>query len=101
MGKTEPGFQDVDYILNLFGGKDPEVRRCHLEFVKKGGAAGRRSDLTGVGLVRSGGGWSALRAMRNGESRMKGDERAANSRGSRMEAFGREQIREYEERPLS
>jgi hypothetical protein len=21
MGKTEPGFQDVDYILNLFGGK--------------------------------------------------------------------------------
>jgi len=76
MGKTEPGFQDVDYIPILFGGKDPEARRLHLEFVKKGAAAGRRSDLTGVGLVRSAGGWSALRAMRNGESRMKGDERA-------------------------
>jgi putative transposase len=43
--------------------------------VKKGVAAGRRPDLTGGGLVRSAGGWSALRAMRNGESRMKGDER--------------------------
>ena len=75
MGKTEPGFQDVDYILNLFGGKVPEARRLYLEFVKKGVAAGRRPDLTGGGLVRSAGGWSALRAMRNGQSRMKGDER--------------------------
>ena len=75
MGKTEPGFQDVDYILNLFGGKFPEARRLYLEYVKKGVAAGRRPDLTGGGLVRSAGGWSALRAMRNGENRMKGDER--------------------------
>jgi len=67
--------QDVDYILNLFGQKVPEARRLYLEFVKKGVAAGRRPDLTGGGLVRSAGGWSALRVMRNGESRMKGDER--------------------------
>jgi putative transposase len=75
MGKTEHGFQDVDYILNLFGGKVPEARRRYLEFVKRGVAAGRRGDLTGGGLVRSAGGWSALRAMRKSESRMKGDER--------------------------
>jgi REP element-mobilizing transposase RayT len=75
MGKTEPGFQDVDYILDLFSGKVPEARRLYLEFVKKGIAAGRRPDLTGGGLVRSAGGWSVLRAMRNGKSRMKGDER--------------------------
>ena len=75
MGKTAAGFQDVDYILNLFGGKVPEARRIYLEFVKKGVAAGRRPELTGGGLVRSAGGWSALKAMRNGESRMKGDER--------------------------
>ncbi|RJQ56152.1 MAG: transposase [Desulfobacteraceae bacterium] len=75
MGKTEAGFQDVDYILNLFSGKIPEARRHYLEFVKKGAAAGRRPDLTGGGLVRSAGGWSALKAMRKGESRMKGDER--------------------------
>jgi hypothetical protein len=75
MGKNEPRFQDVDYILNLFGKKVPEARRLYLEFVKKGVAAGRRPELTGGGLVRSAGGWSALRAMRNDESRMKGDER--------------------------
>jgi putative transposase len=74
-GKTEHGFQDVDYILNRFGGKIPEARRLYMEFVKKGVAAGRRPELTGGGLVRSAEGWSALRAMRKGESRMKGDER--------------------------
>jgi REP element-mobilizing transposase RayT len=75
MGKVEYGFQDVDYILNLFDEKVPEARRFYLEFVKKGVAAGRRPDLTGGGLVRSAGGWSVLRTMRKGESRMKGDER--------------------------
>ena len=63
------------FLLKLFSGKVPEARRLYREFVNKGVAAGRRSDLTGGGLVRSAGGWSALRAMRNGESRMKGDER--------------------------
>jgi len=67
--------QDVDYILHLFGGKVAEARRLYLEFVRKGVAAGRRPELTGGGLVRSAGGWSALRTMRNGKSRMKGDER--------------------------
>ena len=75
MGKTEHGFQDVDYILNRFGGKIAQARRLYLEFVKKGVAAGRRPDLTGGGLVRSVGGWSVLRTMRKNESRMKGDER--------------------------
>jgi putative transposase len=75
MGKTEHSFQDVDYILNLFGGKMPEARRLYLEFVKKGVAVGRRSDLIGGGLVRSAGEWSALRTILKGEIRMKGDER--------------------------
>ena len=75
MGKKEPGFQDVDYILSLFGGKVAAARRNYLEYVKKGISAGRRPELTGGGLVRSTGGWSALKAMRKVESRMKGDER--------------------------
>ena len=75
MGKTESGFQDVDYVLNLFGEKVLEARRLYLKFVRNGITAGRRPDLTGGGLVRSAGGWSALKAMRNDESRMKGDER--------------------------
>ena len=43
--------------------------------MKKGVAGGRRPDITGGGLVRSAGGLSSLKAMRKGESRMKGDER--------------------------
>ena len=31
--------------------------------------------LTGGGLVRSAGGWSALKSLRKGESRMNGDDR--------------------------
>jgi hypothetical protein len=75
MGITEHGFQDVDYILNFFGGNNPQARRQYWEFVKKGVAAGHRPDLIGGGLVRSAGGWSALRTMRKAESWMKGDER--------------------------
>ncbi len=43
--------------------------------MKKGVAAGRRPELTGGGLVRSAGGWSALRTLRKGDSRIKVDER--------------------------
>lgn len=75
MGKAEHQFQEVDYILNLFGGKIPEARRRYLEFIKKGVAEGQRPDLTGGGLVRSAGGWAALKTMRKAASMMKGDER--------------------------
>jgi hypothetical protein len=75
MGKVERGFQDVDYVLNLFGEEPAEARRLYLEFARKGILLGRRDDLTGGGLVRSAGGWSALKSMRRGEDRMKGDER--------------------------
>jgi hypothetical protein len=75
MGNLIHGFQNIDYVLNLFGGKIVQARRHYLEFVKKGISQGRRPDLTGGGLVRSAGGWAALRTMRKGESRMKGDER--------------------------
>jgi len=75
MGKGARGFQDVDYVLNLFGGKIREARRRYLEFVGKGIPEGRRHDLTGGGLVRSAGGWTALKSRRRGEDRMKGDER--------------------------
>lgn len=75
MGKVEQGFQDVDYVLNILGGEHREARRRYLEFVGKGIAEGRRHDLTGGGLVRSAGGWIALKSMRRGKDRMKGDER--------------------------
>ncbi len=62
-------------ILRLFGGKRSIARRRYREFVQKGIAAGRRRDLTGGGLIRSVGGWSAAKALRMAGTLQKGDER--------------------------
>jgi hypothetical protein len=75
MGKYSNDWQDVDYVLQLFGGKLSGARRTYYEFVRKGIAEGRRDDLVGGGLVRSAGGWSAIKSMRDSATRMKGDER--------------------------
>ena len=75
MGKNKREWQDVDYILKFYGSKYLTARRHYREYVKKGFADGRRPELVGGGLVRSAGGWSAVKAMRWGFERMKGDER--------------------------
>jgi putative transposase len=74
-GKVENGFQNIDYVLSLFDRKYKEARQRYRKFVEKGIPEARRPDLTGGGLVRSAGGWPALKAMRRVEDRMKGDER--------------------------
>jgi putative transposase len=43
--------------------------------VNQGIAAGKRPDLTGGGLIRSGGGWSAVKTLRKAGALQKGDER--------------------------
>ena len=75
MGKRKRDWQDVDYILKFYDSKCSTARRRYREYVKKGIADGRRSDLVGGGLIRSAGGWSAAKALRRGVDRMKGDER--------------------------
>jgi len=75
MGHYSNDWQDVDYVLNLFGRKLSGARKNYYEFVKNGIAEGRRKDLVGGGLIRSAGGWSAIKAMRNSATRIKGDER--------------------------
>ena len=75
VGKTSYDWQDVDYILKSFASNRPESIRRYREFVKKAIAQGRRSDLVGGGLVRSAGGWSALKALRRIGAYRKGDER--------------------------
>jgi REP element-mobilizing transposase RayT len=49
--------------------------RSYREYVKKGIDEGKRTDLTGGGLIRSAGGWSVVKALRKSDARMKGDER--------------------------
>lgn len=79
MGKTEAGFQDTGYVLNLFGQSMKQARRAYESFVTKGVAQGRRPDLVGGGLLRSVGGWAELKEFRDIGIRIKGDERLLGS----------------------
>jgi putative transposase len=75
VGKIKNDWQDANYVLKLFGKRVSSARKHYREFVEKGIAMGRRSDLTGGGLLRSTGGWKALKAFRRLKIHVKGDER--------------------------
>jgi len=75
MGKVKRDFQDTAYVLQLFGRKVSAARKAYRAYVEKGIARGRRPELVGGGLVRSAGGWSAVKAMRRAQDHMKSDER--------------------------
>jgi putative transposase len=62
-------------VYGLFSDKKKEARKRYREFVLKGVSQGRRPDLTGGGLLRSSGGWTALKGFRKAGIRIKGDER--------------------------
>jgi hypothetical protein len=59
----------------LFGDRKREARKRYREFVVKGITEGRRPELTGGGLLRSIGGWTALKGFYKAGIRVKGDER--------------------------
>jgi len=75
INKTKQPWQNIDYIYRLFSDKKREARKRYREFVEKGIFEGRRSDLTGGGLLRSSGGWMGLKGFRKAGLRVKGDER--------------------------
>jgi REP element-mobilizing transposase RayT len=75
LGKRKNDWQDTQYVLRLFGKRVSSSRRHYREFVEKGLTIGRRSDLTGGGLIRSVGGWKALKALSNLKIHAKSDER--------------------------
>ena len=75
MGNRKIEFQDIDYVLQLFGGTISSARRNYREYVRKGIELGRRTELVGGGLLRSSGGWSTLKAMSRARIHQKGDER--------------------------
>ncbi len=74
-GSVKRDWQQVDYVLGFFGKTKSAARRAYRHFVEKGVSQGRRHELTGGGLVRSLGGWTAIRALRGDSERIKGDER--------------------------
>jgi REP-associated tyrosine transposase len=50
-------------VLKWFGPNEGEAKRAYRRFVKKGIDQRRRPDLVGGGLIRSQGGWSAVKAL--------------------------------------
>ena len=74
-GQCRHDWQDTQYILSLFGKKASEARRAYIKFVEEGISKGKRDDLVGGGLIRSLGGWLAVKALRGSTDRIKGDER--------------------------
>jgi REP element-mobilizing transposase RayT len=75
LGRVKRDWQQVGYVMGFFGKRKSDARKAYRQFVEKGALQGRRPELTGGGLVRSIGGWTALRALRSGKVRIKGDER--------------------------
>ena len=73
MNKTVQPWQNIDYVYGLFSEQKRMARKRYRTFVEKGVSQGRRTDLTGGGLLRSSGGWTALKALRKAGIRVKGD----------------------------
>jgi len=75
-GRKQRLWQDDNYVLKYFGKPISEARKRYTAYVKAGLDQGRRPDLVGGGLIRSLGGWSEVKKIRQkGMDRLKGDER--------------------------
>jgi REP element-mobilizing transposase RayT len=75
MGRFVRPWQDIQIVLAQFGLRRRQARSAYRSFVAAGIPQGWRPELTGGGLVRSAGGWSALTACRRRGDRLHGDER--------------------------
>ena len=75
MAKVNYDWQNTDKVLKLFDEKSGTARRAYRQFVNKGIDQGKRTDLTGGGLIRSVGGWAAVKALRAAKVFEKADER--------------------------
>jgi REP element-mobilizing transposase RayT len=78
-GKIENDWQDIDYVMKWFGSGQKEARRTYRQFIKQGLNHGRRPELVGGGLIRSAGGWSAVKALRKSGMQEVADERILGS----------------------
>ena len=75
MGKKIAVWQDSLYVLQLFGKRRSAARGRYKSFVQQGVQKGKRPELTGGGLIRSSGGWSAIKSLRQANIHLKSDER--------------------------
>jgi len=80
VGKIQYNWQNRDEVLKWFGKKQGEAKNAYRNYVKKGIAKGRRPELVGGGLIRSLGGWSAVKALRRSGDRELSDGRELRGR---------------------
>ena len=79
VGTVARPWQETPTILSQFASSRRRAIRAYHAFVAAGLPVGRRPDLQGGGLVRSLGGWAAVRALRRGREAYQGDERVLGS----------------------
>ena len=79
LGKHKREWQETEFVLHLFHERQTIARKAYLSFLEKGIALGRRSDLTGGGLIRSAGGWVAVQSLRKSKEHYASDERILGS----------------------
>ena len=79
LGNRDHSWQDRAYVLKWFGNTVGTAQKTYHAFVKKGVAQGQRPELVGGGLIRSLGGWSAVKAIRRSGAEEKGDARILGS----------------------
>jgi REP element-mobilizing transposase RayT len=75
IGNVPRDWQDVESVLVRFGQHVSYARRRYRAYVEQGIAQGRRNDLIGGGLIRSGGGWKEVQETRRRNLFQKSDER--------------------------
>jgi hypothetical protein len=75
MGHQNYAWQDVNTVFKLFGKCASSARKAYRAFVEEGISQGKRPELTGGGLIRSMGGWGAVKSLRRLCEHVKGDER--------------------------
>ena len=76
MNRRNQDWQDTQYVLGNFGRINKNARKNYLEFIQAGIKKGRRPELVGGGLIRSLGGWQAVRRNPlSSHERIKSDER--------------------------
>jgi len=75
LGAVRYPWQDTDTVLRQFASTPSRARARYREFVADGIGMGRRPELMGGGLLRSAGGWAAVRELRRGREGYAADER--------------------------
>ncbi len=75
LGKNENDWQATKAVLTYFGDRQATARKRYREHVVKGLELGKQPALIGGGLLRSAGGWAAVRSQRKAGTFQKSDER--------------------------